>query len=117
VEVEGVIFLSSLWTGITVSYFKPSIDSPIATAESLREATRNSLETAEELDSESLVLPLIGCGSCECPTHEGKYLICDEIRAYEPMTLEDVRVIAYSDRERDIIRQVVNDQQHPEAVD
>ena len=35
-------------------------------------------------------------------THEGASLICDEIQAYEPTTLEDVRVIAYSDRERDI---------------
>ncbi|WP_336331094.1 macro domain-containing protein [Haloarcula sp. CGMCC 1.2071] len=90
---------------------------PIATAESIREATRNSLETADDLDCESLVLPLLGCGSGGFHTREGASLICDEIRTYQPTTLEDVRVIAYSDRERDIIRRILNDQQHPEAVD
>lgn len=83
---------------------------PIATAESIREATRNALETADDLDCESLVLPLLGCGSGGFHTHEGASLICDEIRAYEPITLEDVRVIAYSDRDRDILRQLVSDQ-------
>lgn len=90
---------------------------PIATAESIREATQNSLETADELDCESLVLPLLGCGSGRFPTHKGASLICDEIRTHEPTTLEDVRGIDYSDRERDIVRQLVNNQQQPEAVD
>ncbi|SEO18467.1 O-acetyl-ADP-ribose deacetylase (regulator of RNase III), contains Macro domain [Halorientalis persicus] len=90
---------------------------PIATAKSLREATQNSLETADELGCESLVLPLLGCGSGGFHTNEGASLICDEIWAYEPTTLEHVRVIAYSNRERDIIRQLVSDQQHPETVD
>lgn len=90
---------------------------PIATAESIREATRNSLEAADDLDCKSLVLPLLGCGSGGFHTCEGASLICDEIWAYESTTLEDVRVIAYSDREQDILRQIVNDQQHPEAVD
>lgn len=90
---------------------------PLATAESIREATRYSLETADSLDCESLVLPLLGCGSGGFHTHEGAALICDEVWAYEPAILEDVRVIAYSDRERDILRQIVNDKQQPEAID
>lgn len=90
---------------------------PVATAESIREATRRSLETADDLDCESLVLPLLGCGSGGFHTPEGASLICDEIQAYEPTTLEDVRVIGYSDRERDLLQQVVDDTQQAEAVD
>lgn len=90
---------------------------PLATAESICEATRNSLETADNLDCESLVLPLLGCGSGRFHTHEGASLICDEIQAYEPTALEDVRVIGYSDRERDLLRQIVDDTHQTETVD
>lgn len=69
----------------------------LATAESIRDATRNALETADELDCESLVIPLLGCGSGGFHTHEGGSLICEEIWMYEPTTLKDVRVIGYSD--------------------
>lgn len=40
---------------------------PIVTAESIREATRNSLETADELGYESVVLSLLGCDSGGVP--------------------------------------------------
>ncbi|WP_321169067.1 macro domain-containing protein [Halorubrum sp. CBA1125] len=90
---------------------------PLATAESVREATRHSLGTADDLDCESLVLPLLGCGSGGFHTHEGASLICEEIRGYEPTTLDDVRVIGYSDRERDLLQQAVDDDQQPTAVD
>lgn len=71
----------------------------LATAEGIRDATRNALEAADELSCGSLVIPLLGCGSGGFHTHEGVSLICDEISTYEPTTLEDVRLIGYSDRE------------------
>lgn len=75
----------------------------LATAESIREATRNALETADDLGCESLVIPLLGCGSGGFHTHEGAPLVCEEVRSYEPDVLDDVRVIGYSDREVEIL--------------
>jgi O-acetyl-ADP-ribose deacetylase (regulator of RNase III) len=81
----------------------------IATAESIYEATRNALETADELGCESLVVPLLGCGSGGFHTHEAVPLIRDEIERYEPTTLADVRVIGYTDREFEILKETCSD--------
>ncbi|MFW6017683.1 MAG: macro domain-containing protein [Halapricum sp.] len=67
-----------------------------ATAQSVRDATRHSLEKAAELDCESLVLPVLGTGAAGFEFDDGARLVCEELNAYEPDTLEDVRVIAYS---------------------
>lgn len=82
---------------------------PLVTAQSIRDATRNALETADELDCESLVIPLLGCGSGGFHTHEGASLICEEIWTYEPTALDDVRVIGYSDREFELLERTVNE--------
>ena len=75
-----------------------------ATAESIRDATRNALEKGDELRCRSLVLPALGCGVAGFDLEEGAELIAEEIRDYEPDALEDVRFIAYSDEEYDTIR-------------
>ncbi|RQG95816.1 macro domain-containing protein [Natrarchaeobius chitinivorans] len=75
-----------------------------ATAESIRDATRNALEKADDLECRSIVLPALGCGVAGFDLTEGAELIGEEIEAYEPETLEEVRLIAYSDEEYDVIR-------------
>ena len=77
-----------------------------ATEESIREATRNALARADELGCESLVLPALGCGVAGFDLETGAAIIAEEIGAYEPETLSDVRVIAYSDEEYETIRAV-----------
>ncbi|ELZ12763.1 Appr-1-p processing domain-containing protein [Haloterrigena salina JCM 13891] len=75
-----------------------------ATEASIREATRNALETADDLRCRSIVLPALGCGVAGFDFAEGAALIAEEIRNYEPETLEEVWFIAYADEEYDTIR-------------
>ncbi len=75
-----------------------------ATAESIREATRNALAAADERDCASLVIPALGCGVAGFDLAEGAGIIAEEIRAYEPESLEDVRFVAYGDEEYGTIR-------------
>ena len=75
-----------------------------ATEESIRDATRNALERADELGCRSIVLPALGCGVAGFDLEAGAELIAEEIRDYDPDSLEDVRFIAYSDEEYDTIR-------------
>ncbi|WP_049997593.1 macro domain-containing protein [Halococcus sediminicola] len=68
-----------------------------ATAESIRDATRNSLARADDLGCESLVLPALGCGVAGFDLREGARLICEELTAYEPESLADVRLVGYGE--------------------
>ena len=77
-----------------------------ATAESIRESTRNALEKADELECESVVVPILGTGAAGFDVDAGAELVCDVIAAYEPTTLCDVRVIAYSDAEFETVREI-----------
>lgn len=70
------------------------------TAESIRLATRNSLATVDELGCRSVALPAIGCGIAGFDLAEGARIIADEIRAFEPESLADVRFVTYSEEER-----------------
>ncbi|MDG5759478.1 macro domain-containing protein [Natronococcus sp. A-GB1] len=75
-----------------------------ASEESIREATRNALETADELGCRSLVLPALGCGVAGFDLEDGAGVIGGEIGGYDPDSLEEVWLIAYSDEEYDAIR-------------
>lgn len=75
-----------------------------ATAESIREATRNALAAADKRGCSSLVLPALGCGVAGFDLEEGAALIGETIAEYEPETLEAVEFIAYSDREYETVR-------------
>lgn len=77
-----------------------------ATAESVRDATRNTLRRAEELGAGSLVIPALGCGVAGFDLEEGARIICEELAAHDPEGLSDVRFIAYSDREYETVRAV-----------
>jgi O-acetyl-ADP-ribose deacetylase (regulator of RNase III) len=80
-----------------------------ATAASIREATRNTLVTADELGAKSLVLPALGCGIAGFDLADGARIICEVIAAYEPETLADVRLIAYSDEDYETMASVAED--------
>jgi O-acetyl-ADP-ribose deacetylase (regulator of RNase III) len=82
-----------------------------ATAGSIADATRNALERADELGATSLVLPALGCGVAGFDLRDGVRIICENIHNYEPETLSDVRVIAYSDEEFDVVSEVARDVQ------
>jgi O-acetyl-ADP-ribose deacetylase (regulator of RNase III) len=77
-----------------------------ATAESIRDATRNTLEAADELGCESLVIPALGCGVAGFDIEEGARLIAETIAEYDPEALSDVRFIAYSDDEYETVDSV-----------
>ncbi|SEV94407.1 macro domain-containing protein [Natrinema salifodinae] len=88
-----------------------------ATAESIRDATRNALEKADELGCKSLVLPALGCGVAGFDVADGAGIIGEEIEGYEPDSLEDVRFIAYSDEEYDAIRAATGAAEQSELTD
>lgn len=77
-----------------------------ATADSIRDATRNTLEEADLLDCETLVIPALGTGVAGFSLRQGAEIICEEIAAFDPENLRDVRVIAYSDEDCETIRSV-----------
>ncbi len=80
-----------------------------ATAESIRDATRNSLEAADDAGCTSLVLPALGCGIAGFDLEAGARIICEEVAAFDPESLSDVRLIAYSDDEYETIRRVADE--------
>jgi O-acetyl-ADP-ribose deacetylase (regulator of RNase III) len=79
-----------------------------ATAESIRDATRNALVAADERGCSSVVVPALGCGVAGFDLVTGARIICEVIDAHEPTALTDVRFIAYSDAEYETIRQVAD---------
>jgi len=80
-----------------------------ATEASIRDATRNTLERADELGAESLVLPVLGTGVAGFSVAEGARIICEVIDAHDPASLADVRVIAYSDDAFETVQQVADE--------
>ncbi|QIB73684.1 Appr-1-p processing protein [Halogeometricum borinquense] len=80
-----------------------------ATAESIRDAARNSLERADELGCESLVIPALGCGVAGFALEDGARIICEVIDGHDPDSLSDVRFIAYSEDEAETIRRVARE--------
>ncbi|SEH11111.1 O-acetyl-ADP-ribose deacetylase (regulator of RNase III), contains Macro domain [Natronorubrum sediminis] len=80
-----------------------------ATEASIRDATRKTLETADDLGCESLVLPALGCGVAGFDLADGAKIIGDTIDSYSPETLEDVRLIAYSHEEYETIREATGE--------
>lgn len=80
-----------------------------ATEESIRDATKNALEAADEHGCESVVIPALGCGVAGFDLSDGARIIAEELAAYEPSSLEDVRFIAYSDEEYETLRETAEE--------
>jgi len=76
---------------------------------SIRNATVNALETADSLGCASIVLPALGCGIAGVDLEEGGYYIFEEILAYDPVTLTDVRVIGYRDESYRTLRRIAEE--------
>jgi len=70
-----------------------------STAQSIRDAIRNTLREADALDCESVVVPALGCGIAGFDFEDGVRIICEEIHRFEPASLSTVRLIAYDDDE------------------
>lgn len=79
-----------------------------ATAESVRDATRNALTAADERGCESLVIPALGCGVAGFDLEAGARIIAETIRASDPENLRDVRFIAHTSEEYETVRRVVD---------
>ncbi|WP_254837634.1 macro domain-containing protein [Natronomonas marina] len=80
-----------------------------ATAESIRTATRNALAAADQRGCTSIVIPALGCGVAGFDLEDGARIIAETIADFDPESLEDVRVIAYSDEEFETIRRTADD--------
>ncbi|GAB3685982.1 macro domain-containing protein [Salinarchaeum chitinilyticum] len=80
-----------------------------ATERSIRDATRNALERAEELDCESIVLPALGCGVAGFDLEDGVRIIAGVVDGWEPTSLADARLIAYSDEEYAAMRRAAGE--------
>lgn len=76
-----------------------------ATEKSIRSATRNALEKAEELDCTSLVIPVLGTGAAGFDFETGARLVCEEVSQFDTQSLKDVRVIAYGDAEYRVLKE------------
>lgn len=77
--------------------------------ETIAMATKNVLETADALSCSSLVLPALGCGIAGFPLETGVEVIYDEITEFSPSSVEEIRIIGYTDTEYHVIRDVVDD--------
>lgn len=94
----------------------PSYGSGQASAESIRAATRNALQKAEELHCESLVIPILGTGTEGYEFNEGVRIVCEVIHSYEPSSLLDIEVIAYTEPEFAYLQEVVSSLHSRKAV-
>jgi O-acetyl-ADP-ribose deacetylase (regulator of RNase III) len=79
-----------------------------ATAESIRDATRNALDAADDRGAMSLVIPALGAGSrasnsARVPGYS------EEIASFDAEVLEDVRFITYSGEEYEAVRAVADE--------
>lgn len=77
-----------------------------ATRESIREATKNALETAEELGCESIVVPVLGTGAAGFDFETGAKIVCWAIDRFDAGALADVRVIAYTNAQYTTLERV-----------
>ena len=59
-----------------------------------------------DLGCESLVLPALGCGVAGFDLDAGARIIYEEVDAYDPETLGDVRFISCGDDEYEMVRRV-----------
>lgn len=80
-----------------------------ATTDSIREATTNALEAADEMDLDSIVIPILGTGAAGFDFTKGARIVCEAIADYEATSLSDVRVIAYSPREFETLEAVAEE--------
>jgi O-acetyl-ADP-ribose deacetylase (regulator of RNase III) len=69
-------------------------------------ATKNVLRTADSLSCASVVLPAIGCGIAGFPFAQGVEVIHTQITEYSPSSIEEIRLIGYTDEEYQVMREI-----------
>lgn len=84
----------------------PQFGSGQASAASIRAATKNALRQADALECESIVLPILGTGAANFGFKEGGHIICTVVDNYEPSSLSDVRLIAHTELQEDLLRRI-----------
>lgn len=77
-----------------------------ATEDSIRDAVHNTLDKADELGCASVVIPPLGCGVAGFDLATGARLILEEIAAYRPRRLKQVRLIVYRPEDQQIVETV-----------
>lgn len=80
-----------------------------ATRESITAATTHALRAADDLDCVSVVVPVLGTGAAGFSFEEGARLVCEAVWDYDPETVSDVRIIAYSDDEYATLERVASE--------
>jgi len=78
-------------------------------AGAIADATRRTLEVADELGAESLALPAFGTGVGGFPLDESARIMVDEVRAYAPRTLRRVVFAVYGGEAEEAFRGELRD--------
>ncbi len=66
-----------------------------ATKDSIRDSVRNSLIIADDLKCKTMGIPAVGCGIAGFPLDEGKEIILDEIKKFNPRNLQKTILVLY----------------------
>ena len=80
-----------------------------ASAESIKEATLNSLKLADRLNCETIAIPAIGCGIAGFPIKEGAKVILKEIKGYKSKNLRLAYIVLYSYYDYEIFKGIEKD--------
>lgn len=82
-----------------------------AREEHVRSAIVGALDAADDRGCDSLVTPAIGCGIAGFDIQSGVRILAAEIEDFEPASLEDVSLIAYTSHEYDRMQTVLQDRE------
>jgi len=66
-----------------------------ATEDSIRDSLRNSLIIADDLKCKTIGIPAVGCGIAGFPLEEGKDIILDELKKFNPKDLQKAILVLY----------------------
>ena len=80
-----------------------------ASADHIRNATRETLRRADELGTHSVVMPAIGCGLAGFDIDDGGRIIVEEIVDFEPDSLRSVTLIGYTDEEFEALSRIAEE--------
>lgn len=86
----------------------PHYDSGDSTPKSVRSSVIKCFNLAEEDNIESIAVPLVGCGLGGVPTTTGARIIRDVIRSYNFDTITEIKIVAYTQDEYEIVDRVFN---------
>ncbi len=77
----------------------PHYGDGMATEKSIRNASRNSLKKADELQCETIAIPALGCGVAGFPLKKGAKIILEEVTSFKPLFLKKVIFVLFLEDE------------------